>query len=190
MPQRSGEAGRWGVRPAMGAGIRPAATMALVAAFDVDALRADFPALEMEDGGRPVALFDGPGGTQVPRRVIEAIRTYYETSNANEGGAFGTSERNDATVRAAREAFADFLGARAPDEIKFGQNMSTLTLHVSRSIGASLQPGDEIVVTTLDHEANVSPWRLVAADRGLTVRTVDIRDEDGTLDIDSVDAVL
>ena len=159
--------------------------MAPVTAFDVDALRAEFPALAMEEDGRPVALFDGPGGTQVPRRVIDAIRTYYETSNANEGGAFGTSERNDATVRAAREAFADFLGARGPDEIKFGQNMSTLTLHVSRSIGASFQPGDEVVVTTLDHEANVSPWRLMAADRGLTVRTVDIRDEDGTLDFDA-----
>jgi cysteine desulfurase family protein (TIGR01976 family) len=159
-------------------------------AFDVDALRNEFPALSIEEGGESVALFDGPGGTQVPRRVIDAVSHYYRTSNANEGGAFGTSRRNDTAVLEARAAMADFLGARSIDEIKFGQNMSTLTLHASRSIAASLRPGDEIVVTTLDHEANISPWRLVAADRGLAVRTVDIRLEDGTLDLDSFDAAL
>jgi cysteine desulfurase family protein (TIGR01976 family) len=159
-------------------------------AFDVDALRHEFPALDLEEGGEPVALFDGPGGTQVPRRVIDAMSRYYRTSNANEGGAFGTSRRNDAAVLDARAAMVDFLGARSIDEIKFGQNMSTLTLHASRSIAASLRSGDEIVVTTLDHEANISPWRLVAEDRGLTVRTVDIRPGDGTLDLDSFDAAL
>jgi cysteine desulfurase family protein (TIGR01976 family) len=159
-------------------------------AFDVDVLRREFPALGLEEGGEPVALFDGPGGTQVPRRVIDAMSRYYRTSNANEGGAFGTSRRSDAAVLEARAAMADFLGARSVQEIKFGQNMSSLTLHASRSIAASLRPGDEIVVTTLDHEANVSPWRLVADDRGLKVRTVDIRPGDGTLDLDSFDAAL
>jgi len=158
--------------------------------FDVDALRHEFPALDLEEDGEPVALFDGPGGTQVPRRVIDAMSRYYRTSNANEGGAFGTSRRNDAAVLEARAAMADFLGAQSIEEIKFGQNMSSLTLHVSRSIAASLRPGDEIVVTTLDHEANISPWRLVADDRGLTVRTVDIRTEEGTLDLGSFDAAL
>jgi cysteine desulfurase family protein (TIGR01976 family) len=159
-------------------------------AFDVDALRTEFPALDLEEDGRPVALFDGPAGTQVPRRVIDAMSRYYRTSNANEGGAFRTSHRNDGAILEARATVADFLGARSIHEIKFGQNMSTLTLHASRSIAASLRPGDEIVVTTLDHEANVSPWRLVAEDRGLVVRTVDIRPEDGTLDLASFDAAL
>ncbi len=159
-------------------------------AFDVDALRSEFPALELVEGGRSVALFDGPGGTQVPQRVVDAMSRYFRTSNANAGGAFGTSRRNDAAVLEARAAMADFLGAHSIHEIKFGQNMSTLTLHVSRSIAASLRRGDEIVVTTLDHEANISPWRLVAEDRGLIVRTVDIRAEDGTLDLEAFDAAL
>ena len=161
-----------------------------MAAYDVDALRAEFPALALTEEGRLVAFFDGPGGTQVPRRVIDAVVRYYETSNANDGGAFGTSHRSDALVAEAHEALADFLGASSGDEIKTGANMTSLTFHVSRSIGASLQPGDEVIVTTLDHEANVSPWRAMAADRGLTVRTVDIHPEDGTLDLADLDAKL
>ena len=151
--------------------------------FDVDALRREFPALAVEQDGRPLAYFDGPGGTQVPQRVIDAVSGYYASSNANDGGAFLTSERSDAIVRAARAAIAEFLGAASPDEIKFGQNMTSLTFHVSRSIGATLGPGDEVIVTTLDHEANVGPWRAMAADRGVTVRTVDIRPDDVTLDL-------
>src|SRR5476651_2621887 len=151
--------------------------------FDVEALRREFPALSVEQDGRPLAYFDGPGGTQVPQRVIDAVVDYYASSNANDGGAFLTSERSDAVVHAARAALADFVGAASPDEIKFGQNMTSLTFHISRSIGATLQPGDEILVTTLDHEANVGPWRAIAADRGLTVRTVDIRPDDVTLDL-------
>jgi len=151
--------------------------------FDVDALRREFPALSVEQDGRPLAYFDGPGGTQVPQRVIDAVVGYYASSNANDGGAFLTSERSDVVVRSARAAVAEFLGAASPDEIKFGQNMTSLTFHVSRSIGATLQAGDEIVVTTLDHEANVGPWRAMAADRGLTVRTIDIRPDDVTLDL-------
>jgi cysteine desulfurase family protein (TIGR01976 family) len=161
-----------------------------VTTFDVDALRAEFPALALEQDGRPVAYFDGPGGTQVPQRVIDAIATYYRTSNANDGGAFATSERSDASKADARAAVADFVGAASPDEIKFGANMTTLTFHLSRSLGAMFAPGDEIVVTTLDHEANVSPWRRLADDRGLVVRTVDIRPDDVTLDLEGLEAAL
>ncbi len=158
--------------------------------FDVDAIRRQFPALSLTgEDGRPLALFDGPGGTQVPERVIEAVSSYYRESNANHGGAFTTSERSDAIVDAAHAAVADFLGAD-PDEIKFGANMTTLTFHLSRSITAVLEPGDEIVVTTLDHDANVTPWRLAAADRGLRLRTVDIRTADCTLDLDRLDEAL
>lgn len=158
--------------------------------FDVEALRRQFPALAIEDGGRPVALFDGPGGTQVPESVIAAIADYYRTSNANHDGPFLTSRRSDERVHDAHQAMADMLGAASPDEIKFGANMTSLTFHVSRSIGATMAPGDEIVVTILDHEGNVGPWKAIAADRGLVVRTVDIRESDITLDLASLDAVL
>ena len=158
--------------------------------FDVDALRAEFPALRREQGGRPVAFLDGPGGTQVPQRVIDAVTGYLTDTNANHGGAFVTSEASDAMTDEAHAAVADFLGAASPDEIKFGYNMSTLTLHIGRSIGATLRPGDEIVVTTLDHEANVSTWEAMAADRGLTVRKVDIRENDVTLDLEDLEAKL
>ena len=158
--------------------------------FDVEALRRQFPALSIEDGGRPVALFDGPGGTQVPESVIAAIADYYRTSNANHDGPFLTSRRSDERVHEAHQAMADMLGAASADEIKFGANMTSLTFHVSRSIGATIAPGDEIVVTILDHEGNVGPWKAIAADRGLVVRTVDIRESDVTLDLATLDAVL
>jgi cysteine desulfurase family protein (TIGR01976 family) len=158
--------------------------------FDVDALRAEFPALRREQDGRPVAFLDGPGGTQVPQRVIDAVTRYLTDTNANHGGAFTTSEASDAMAEEAHAAVADLLGAASPDEIKFGYNMSTLTLHIGRSIGATLGPGDEIVVTTLDHEANVSTWEAMAADRGLTVRKVDIRDDDVTLDLEDLESKL
>jgi cysteine desulfurase family protein (TIGR01976 family) len=158
--------------------------------FDVEALRARFPALAIEQGGVPVALFDGPGGTQVPDSVIEAVTTYYRTSNANHDGPFLTSRRSDAVVDDAHAALADLLNAADPTEIKLGANMTTLTMHLARSVAASLQPGDTIVVTSLDHEANVGPWRSAAADRGLIVRTVDIRPDDVTLDVEAFDAIL
>jgi len=161
-----------------------------VPTFDVDALRAEFPALAREQAGRPVVFLDGPGGTQVPQRVIDAVTGYYREMNANAGGAFTTSELSDAVAAEAHAAVADFLGAASPDEIKFGYNMTTLTLHIGRSIGATLQPGDEIVVTTLDHEANVSTWRAMAADRGVTVQTVDIDPDDVTLDLEDLESKL
>jgi cysteine desulfurase family protein (TIGR01976 family) len=158
--------------------------------FDVDALRAEFPALSREQDGRPVVFLDGPGGTQVPQRVIDAVAGYLRDTNANAGGAFRTSELSDAMADEAHAAVADFLGAAGPHEIKFGYNMSTLTLHIGRSIGATLVPGDEIVVTTLDHEANVSTWRAMAADRGVTVQTVDIHPDDVTLDLEDLESKL
>ena len=158
--------------------------------FDADALRRRFPALAIQDGDRPVALFDGPGGTQVPDTVIEAVARYYRTSNANHGGAFLTSRRNDASAAEAHEAMADLLGAESAGEVKFGANMTTLTFHVSRSIAATMQPGDEIVVTILDHEGNVGPWKAIAADRGLVVRTLDIDESDCTLALDQLDELL
>jgi cysteine desulfurase family protein (TIGR01976 family) len=122
--------------------------------------------------------------------VIDAVTAYYRDTNANSGGAFTTSAESDAMTEEAHAAVADFLGATSPDEIKFGYNMSTLTLHLGRSIGATLAPGDEIVVTTLDHEANVSTWRAMAADRDVTVRTVDIRLDDVTLDLEDLESKL
>jgi cysteine desulfurase family protein (TIGR01976 family) len=158
--------------------------------FDVDALRSRFPALSIEQDGRPIALFDGPGGTQVPQSVIDAVAGYYREANANHGGTFLTSRRSDEIVEDAHLALADLLNAASPAEIKLGANMTTLTLHVARSITATLAPGDEIVVSGLDHEANVGPWRSAAADRGVTVRTIDIRPDDVTLDIEHFDTLL
>jgi cysteine desulfurase family protein (TIGR01976 family) len=157
--------------------------------FDVEAIRARFPALALPHHGRPMAFFDGPGGTQVPQTVIDAVARYYRESNANHGGAFATSTRSDAIVAEAHAAIADLLGVAA-DEIVLGANMTTLTFHLSRSIAATLRPGDEIVVTGLDHQANVDPWLAVAADRDLVVRTWEPRLDDCTLRVEDLDALL
>jgi cysteine desulfurase family protein (TIGR01976 family) len=159
-------------------------------AFDVAALRRRFPALSVEHDGRPIALFDGPGGTQVPDSVIDAVSRYYRESNANADGAFLTSRRSDAIVADAHRAMADMLGAADASEIKFGANMTSLTFHISRSIAAALEPGDEIVVTGLDHHANIDPWLGAARDRGLVVRTWEPRLEDCTLDLADLDRLL
>jgi cysteine desulfurase family protein (TIGR01976 family) len=145
-------------------------------------IRAQFPALAQTVNGHPAVFFDGPGGTQVPQRVIDAISDYLRRDNANGGGAFATSRRTDAVIASARAAMADFLNCGA-DEIVFGLNMTSLTFAISRAIGRDLNPGDEILVTRLDHDANVSPWVAMAEDRGLTVRWAEIRDEDCTLDM-------
>jgi cysteine desulfurase family protein (TIGR01976 family) len=157
--------------------------------FDVDAIRARFPALSIDHGGQPMAFFDGPGGTQVPQTVIDAVADYYRTANANHGGAFATSRRSDAIVVEAHDAIADLLGGQGR-EITLGPNMTTLTFHVSRSIAASFRPGDEIVVTGLDHQANVDPWLAAARDNELIVRTWEPRLEDCTLRLEDLDAVL
>ncbi len=157
--------------------------------FDVDAVRARFPALALTHDGRPMAFFDGPGGTQVPETVIEAVARYYRESNANHGGAFVTSARSDAIVEAAHEALGDLLGVGG-DEIVLGPNMTTLTFHLSRSIAATLRPGDEVIVSGLDHQANVDPWLAVAADRGLVVRTWEPNVGDCTLRLEDLDPLL
>jgi cysteine desulfurase family protein (TIGR01976 family) len=157
--------------------------------FDVDAIRARFPALSLTHDGRPMVFFDGPGGTQVPESVIESVADYYRESNANHGGAFPTSERSDAMVEDAHAALADLLGADA-DEITLGPNMTTLTFHLSRSIVASMRPGDEIVVTGLDHQANVDPWIAAARDSEVIVRTWEPILTDCTLRLEDLDAVL
>jgi cysteine desulfurase family protein (TIGR01976 family) len=148
-------------------------------AFDVDAVRARFSAL---DGAW--ALFDGPGGTQAPDSVIDAIAAYLRESNANLGGPFEASVRSGALVVDARLAAGGFLGC-APEEVVFGQNMTTLNFALSRTIGRELQSGDEILTTKLDHDANVAPWLELARDRDLTVRLVELRD-DTTLDLDDL----
>ena len=152
------------------------------AALDLTYARSQFPSLAQTVNGHPAVFFDGPGGTQVPQRVIDAISDYLRRDNANSGGNYPTSRRTDAVIVAAREAMADFFHCAA-DEVIFGQNMTALTFGISRAIGRELKPGDEIVVTRLDHDANVSPWLTMAEDRGLTVRWAEIHDEDCTLDI-------
>jgi cysteine desulfurase family protein (TIGR01976 family) len=160
-----------------------------IAPLDVAALRRLFPALAREIAGAPAAFLDGPGGSQVPGRVIDAISGYLEGSNSNLGGAFATSEESDAVYAAARAAAADFTGSR-PDEVAFGANMTTLNFQLAHAVARTLQPGDEIVVTELDHDGNVSPWLRVAEDRGLVIRTVPLRVADGTLDMDAFEALL
>jgi cysteine desulfurase family protein (TIGR01976 family) len=151
-------------------------------ALDLTYVRSQFPSLSQTVNGNPATFLDGPGGTQVPQRVIDAISNYLGHDNANTGGAYATSRRTDAMIAEARAAMADFLHCGA-DEVAFGPNMTTLTYAISRAIGRDLKPGDEIVVTRLDHDANVSPWLAMAEDRGVTVRWAEIQDADCTLDI-------
>jgi cysteine desulfurase family protein (TIGR01976 family) len=151
-------------------------------ARDPNYVRAQFPSLAQTVNGHPATFLDGPGGTQVPQRVIDAISGYLRRDNANTGGAYATSRNTDALIARARAAMADFLNC-APDEVAFGPNMTTLTYAISRAIGRELGPGDEILVTRLDHDANVSPWLAMAEDRGVTVRWADIHEENCTLDI-------
>ena len=157
--------------------------------LDIDALRQRFPALSLTYRGQPFVYFDGPGGTQVPDAVIDAVADYYRTSNANHEGRFETSRRSDSIVAEAHAALADLLGVD-PDEVIVGPNMTTLTFHLSRSIGAGMAPGDEIVLTGLDHAANVDPWLAMAADRGLTVRWWEPDLADCTLDSADLEALL
>lgn len=149
--------------------------------IDVDTIRARFPALERREEGRAVAYFDAPGGTQVPRVVADAVAGYLLHHNANTHWAFATSVETDAVIEAARAAFADFVGGAA-EEIVFGANMTTLAFHVSRALGRGLGPGDTIVVTELDHHANVDPWRALERERGVAIRAVAMRPETGRLD--------
>jgi cysteine desulfurase family protein (TIGR01976 family) len=157
--------------------------------FDVSAVRARFPALTREQDGRPVVFADAPGGTQVPRSVIDAMASYLETSNANLHGAFATSQETDDLIDRAHGAAADLLGAD-PDEVVFGPNATSLLFQISRSIGRTLGPGHEVVVTRLDHDANIRPWVMAAEDAGATVRWADIREADVSLDAGSLASLL
>jgi cysteine desulfurase family protein (TIGR01976 family) len=158
--------------------------------FDVAALRSQFPALAQTHDGRPVVFLDNPGGTQVPQSVVDAMSDYLVHSNANHGGAFATSERSDAILHEAHAAMADMYNAASPDEIVFGPNMTTLTLSVSRALARDLGPGDEVVVTRMDHDGNISPWLLAAEDRGATVRWADFDVEDYTLDMEGLHGLI
>src|ERR1700685_4012037 len=144
----------------------PTAQNETINALDVTWVRSQFPSLQQSVNGQPAVFLDGPGGTQVPQRVIDAISEYLRTNNANTDGVFATSQRSDTILAAARVAMADFL-ACDPEEIIFGANMTSLTFAISRSIGRELNPGDEIVVTRLAHGANYSPW-LALQERGVT----------------------
>jgi cysteine desulfurase family protein (TIGR01976 family) len=152
-------------------------------------IRAAFPALERRHGGHLVAYFDGPGGTQVPREVAEAVAIHMIHHNANTHWAFPTSAETDAALAEARRVFADFLGS-SPDEIVFGPNMTSLTMHVSRAIGHRLGPGDAIVVTELDHHANIDPWLALERERGVSVHQAEMIPETGQLDWDDLDHCL
>ncbi|SPE33057.1 Cysteine desulfurase family protein [Acidobacteriia bacterium SbA2] len=149
--------------------------------LDIDWVRSQFPALAVQVNGKPAVYFDGPGGTQVPQRVIDAMRDYLTNSNANTHGAFLTSIRSDEVIAQAHAAVADLLGCDA-EEVVFGPNMTTLTFSLSRALGREFGAGDEIVVTRLDHDGNVAPW-CALEERGCRVRSVDINPTDCTLDM-------
>lgn len=138
--------------------------------FDVAAARLQFPALSLADHGKPRVYFDNPAGTQVPQQVVDRTVECLVNCNANLGGLFTTTKAADALVNEAHQAVADFYGAAGPEEIIFGQNMTTLTLHMSRCLGRAMKAGDEIVLSRMDHDANVAPWLLLAEDKGLVVR--------------------
>src|SRR5260370_5050865 len=147
-------------------------------------VRAQFPSLKLQVHGQPAAFLDGPAGTQVPKQVIDAVQKYFLTANANTCGAFATSRANDAMIASARAAMADFFHCER-DEVVFGQNMTTITFALARAIGRELKAGDEIAVTTLDHDANVAPWRALE-EKCAVIRQVDIREEDCTLDTEDL----
>jgi cysteine desulfurase family protein (TIGR01976 family) len=158
--------------------------------YDLDAIRNRFPSLSIQDSGVPRIYFDNPAGTQISKGVAERMTECLIASNANLAGDFETSRRAVAVTANARSAMADFLNAASPDEIIFGQNMTTITLHISRSIGRTLRPGDEIIVTRMDHDGNVTPWTLLADDLDLTVKWLPFNTKTFEFDLDELDALL
>lgn len=158
--------------------------------IDISSVREQFPALRRMIGGRPAAYLDGPGGTQVPESVIEAMAGFMRAGGSNEGGQFATSRETDAVAGSARNAVADLFGA-SPSEIAFGQNMTSLTLSVSRALGATWNPGDNVVVTRLDHDANVWPWVIAARDAGAEIRWLGFDPDDGCrLETETIDELI
>ena len=158
--------------------------------YDLAAIRAQFPALALEDSGRPRIYLDNPAGTQVPLRVIDAMADCLRTSNANVGGHFATSRKAGNIVTNARRAMADLLNAASADEIAFGQNMTSITLHMARSIGRLFRPGDEIVLSRMDHDANVWPWVMMARDHELEVKWLPFDTASFEFDLDALDELL
>src|SRR5258708_2259409 len=152
--------------------------------FDSAWVREQFPSVKLQVNGQTAAFLDGRAGTQVPQQVMDAVQNYFLTANANTYGAFLTSRRTDEMILSARAAMADFFNCDS-NEVVFGQNMTTITFALARAIGRELKSGDEIVVTTLDHDANVTPWRALE-EKGVVIRQVDIREEDCTLDLDDL----
>jgi len=153
--------------------------------LDLQQIRQQFPSLR-----RPAIFLDNPGGTQIAQASLDRMLAYLTQHNANHEGVFATSRESDAVLEEAHRAMADFLNAECPEEIVFGNNMTSLTLHISRSISCTWKPGDEIVVTHLDHDANITPWVLAAQDRGVSVRWVDFHPEDGTLNLEEMGKAL
>ncbi|WP_310569309.1 cysteine desulfurase-like protein [Gemmatimonas sp.] len=163
--------------------------MSTTAVASVESIRAHFPALARREGAHPVAFFDGPGGTQVPRVVAEAMTDYLLHHNANTHWAYPSSVETDAMLAAARVTLADFLGA-TPGEISFGANMTTILFHIARAIGRSLEPGDEIIVTELDHHANVAPWQALAKERGAVLKWLPLDLETYRHEVGALEALL
>lgn len=157
--------------------------------LDIASVRSRFPGLQREVGGRPVLFLDGPAGSQVPQSVADAVRDWMLHHNANHGGTFATSVETDAMVAQARAACGVLVGGAA-DEVVFGPNMTTLTFQLSRALARTWGPGDEVVVTASDHDANVTPWVLAARDAGATVRTVPLAPHEAALDLDALAAML
>jgi len=166
----------------------PAFHEAVSRSFDIGWVREQFPSLQLRVNGEPAAFLDGPAGTQVPRQVMDAVQKYFLEQNANTYGAFLTSRRSNEMISDTRGAMADLFHC-SPDEVVFGQNMTTITLGLARAIGRELKPGDEVVLTLLDHDANFSPWRALQ-EKGVVIRTVDIRESDCTLDLDDLESKL
>src|SRR5271155_4173640 len=162
----------------------PAPHKELTETLDTAWVRAQFPSLQLRVNGQMAVFFDGPAGTQVPQQVMRAVQDYFLHKNANTCGAFATSRQSDQAIAAARLAMADFFHCDA-GEVIFGQNMTTITFALARAISRDLRAGDEIVVTTLDHDANVAPWRALE-EKGVVIRQADIRDADCTLDLEDL----
>jgi cysteine desulfurase family protein (TIGR01976 family) len=166
----------------------PALHEAISKSFDVGWVREQFPSLQLKISSQQAAFLDGPAGTQVPRQVMDAVQKYFLEANANTYGAFLTSRRTNEMISATRAAMADLFNC-LPEEVVFGQNMTTITLGLARAIGRELKPGDEILLTVLDHDANYSPWKVLE-EKGVVIRTVDIRESDCTLDLDDLKSKL
>ena len=166
----------------------PALHESISKSFDVGWVREQFPSLQLKVNGHSAAFLDGPAGTQVPRQVMDAVQKYFLQANANTYGAFLTSRSTNEMISGARAAMADFFNCSA-EEVVFGQNMTTITLGLARAIGRELKPGDEILLTLLDHDANFSPWKALE-EKGVVIRTVDFRESDCTLDLEDLKSKL